>query len=648
MKNTVLVLLFCCLGSALFPARAETGSTEDSIRQLIVSAPRDSNRVKLLMQLSTVLRADQVEQAITVDSQAYVLSKEIGYSPGMAQALKGVGIGNYFMGNYAEAIISWREAKRVYEKMGEMRGVANMLSNMGAIYFNQSEYPQAIALFLQALKIAEKEKDTMRIATVWQNIGAVHNEKRDFSQAIEAFEKALPLFKALKYDEGIGVAYLNIGEGYRGEQDLEKALLNMEQALNYLPATNYHVTALRTLGDVQMALGNEASALFYLDSAYRLAENTGDAFELTRTVNTLAKGYQAKGNVAKAIQYFERGKALAQAAAADFEIIIAAKGLVELYAGQEDYKRAFENQEIYKAAQDNIYNVESDKKTNKLLFNFEMEKKKTEIALLVKDKKIQAIEVEKQKGLRNMFLGGFAIVVLFAVVVLRQRNKVKREKKNVEIEKARSEELLLNILPEEVAEELKEKGHSDAQLIDQVTVLFTDFKGFTAISERVSPKELVKDLHECFSAFDHICEKYGIEKIKTIGDAYMAAGGLPIPNTTHAQDVVKAALEMAAVIELGKAKKIQQGLPFFEIRIGVHTGPVVAGIVGVKKFQYDIWGDTVNTASRMESSGAVGQVNISQSTYALLKDAPTFAFESRGKIAAKGKGEIEMYFISKA
>lgn len=648
MKNTVLVLLFCCLGSALFPARAETGSTEDSLRQLIVSAPRDSNRVKLLMQLSTVLRADQVEQAITVDSQAYVLSKEIGYSPGMAQALKGVGIGNYFMGNYAEAIISWREAKRVYEKMGEMRGVANMLSNMGAIYFNQSEYPQAIALFLQALKIAEKEKDTMRIATVWQNIGAVHNEKRDFSQAIEAFEKALPLFKALKYDEGIGLAYLNIGEGYRGEQDLEKALLNMEQALNYLPATNYHVTALRTLGDVQMALGNEASALFYLDSAYRLAENTGDAFELTRTVNTLAKSYQAKGNVAKAIQYFERGKALAQAAAADFEIIIAAKGLVELYAGQEDYKRAFENQEIYKAAQDNIYNVESDKKTNKLLFNFEMEKKKTEIALLVKDKKIQAIEVEKQKGLRNMFLGGFAIVVLFAVVVLRQRNKVKREKKNVEIEKARSEELLLNILPEEVAEELKEKGHSDAQLIDQVTVLFTDFKGFTAISERVSPKELVKDLHECFSAFDHICEKYGIEKIKTIGDAYMAAGGLPVPNTTHAQDVVKAALEMAAVIELGKAKKIQQGLPFFEIRIGVHTGPVVAGIVGVKKFQYDIWGDTVNTASRMESSGAVGQVNISQSTYALLKDAPTFAFESRGKIAAKGKGEIEMYFISKA
>ena len=161
----------------------------------------------------------------------------------------------------------------------------------------------------------------------------------------------------------------------------------------------------------------------------------------------------------------------------------------------------------------------------------------------------------------------------------------------------------------------------------------------------MTPKELVKDLHACFSAFDHICEKHCIEKIKTIGDAYMAAGGLPVPNTTHAQDAVKAALEMAKVLQEGKARKIEQGLPFFEIRIGIHTGPVVAGIVGVKKFQYDIWGDTVNTASRMESSGEEGKVNISESTYVILKDDPQFAFESRGKIAVKGKGEIEMYFV---
>lgn len=227
-------------------------------------------------------------------------------------------------------------------------------------------------------------------------------------------------------------------------------------------------------------------------------------------------------------------------------------------------------------------------------------------------------------------------MLLLALMFFVQRNRIGKERD-------RSDNLLLNILPVTVAEELKEKGEAEARLIHEATVLFTDFKGFTALSEKVTPKELVKDLHECFSLFDNICEKHGIEKIKTIGDAYMAAGGLPTPNATHAQDVVKAALEMAKVVEEGKAKKIASGLPFFEIRIGIHTGPVVAGIVGVKKFQYDIWGDTVNTASRMESSGEVGKVNISQTTYELVKDQ--FNCEYRGEVEAKGKGKLKMYFV---
>jgi class 3 adenylate cyclase len=173
-----------------------------------------------------------------------------------------------------------------------------------------------------------------------------------------------------------------------------------------------------------------------------------------------------------------------------------------------------------------------------------------------------------------------------------------------------------------------------------VTVIFTDFKGFTAIAEKLSAEKLVTEINECFIAFDNIIQKYGIEKIKTIGDAYLAAGGLPTPKETHALDVVNAARE---ILEFTKDLKRKKGDLGFDIRIGIHSGPVVAGIVGVKKFAYDIWGDTVNTASRMESGGEAGKINISEATYHLVKDHFNCVF--RGKIHAKGKGEIEMYFI---
>ena len=237
---------------------------------------------------------------------------------------------------------------------------------------------------------------------------------------------------------------------------------------------------------------------------------------------------------------------------------------------------------------------------------------------------------------RNFLAGGLIIMLLFSVVFFRQRNNIAKGKK-------KSDELLLNILPSEVAEELKVKGSAEAKYYDEVTVMFTDFKGFTRISERLTPTELVSEIHTCFKAFDQIITKYGIEKIKTIGDAYMCAGGSPVANTTNAVDVVNAALEMQQFMQQHLEQRKSDNREVFEMRIGIHTGPVVSGIVGVKKFAYDIWGDTVNIASRMESSGEAGKVNISGDTFALIKDK--FKYIHRGKIEAKNKGEIEMYFV---
>ncbi len=220
---------------------------------------------------------------------------------------------------------------------------------------------------------------------------------------------------------------------------------------------------------------------------------------------------------------------------------------------------------------------------------------------------------------------------------------IRKQKEEVEKQKERSDGLLLNILPSEVAEELKVKGSAEAQQFDDVTVLFTDFKGFTQLSEKMSPKELVFVINEYFSDFDHIMGKYGIEKIKTIGDAYMAVGGLPITTSTHALDVVLAAIEIQQLVAEHKRVKEAKGELFFEIRIGIHTGPVVAGIVGVKKFAYDIWGSTVNIASRMESNAEVGKINISKTTYTLVKDK--FNCVERGKIKIKDGNEVDMYYV---
>jgi class 3 adenylate cyclase len=226
-------------------------------------------------------------------------------------------------------------------------------------------------------------------------------------------------------------------------------------------------------------------------------------------------------------------------------------------------------------------------------------------------------------------------VKLRTAEVVQQHEELKAEKK-------KSDDLLLNILPGEVAEELKEKGSSEARYFDQVSVLFTDFVAFTKAGERMTPQELVSELDTCFKAFDDIISRHNIEKIKTIGDAYLAVSGLPVADVKHAENAVSAAQE---ILQFMKARKEIVGDKTFEIRIGIHSGSVVAGIVGIKKFAYDIWGDTVNTAARMEQNSETGKINISQTTYELVKER--FECSYRGQISAKNKGELNMYFVEK-
>jgi class 3 adenylate cyclase len=232
--------------------------------------------------------------------------------------------------------------------------------------------------------------------------------------------------------------------------------------------------------------------------------------------------------------------------------------------------------------------------------------------------------------------------------IIMQQNEILEVRVNertrlLEEEKKKSDDLLRNILPEETARELKQIGHSRPKTHEMVSVMFTDFVDFTRISEKMSAEKLVAEIDHCFSAFDLILEKYNVEKIKTIGDSYMCVSGLPTPNPDHAEEIIKVAFEIRDFMKRFKDQKISKGHIPFEIRIGVNSGPVVAGVVGAKKFAYDIWGDTVNTASRMEENSEAGKINVSGQTYALVKDK--FKCTYRGKIPAKNKGEVDMYFV---
>ena len=229
--------------------------------------------------------------------------------------------------------------------------------------------------------------------------------------------------------------------------------------------------------------------------------------------------------------------------------------------------------------------------------------------------------------------------VLYAI----ERHQLREQ---LQFEKEKSEVLLRNILPQSIADELKENGLIKAKHYEEISVMFVDFVNFTGLSSSMKTEELVTELHTCFSEFDEITEKLQLEKIKTIGDAYMCAGGIPDADPNHIQKMLQAASEITAFIEERYNQKQAEGKPYWRARIGVHVGPVVAGVVGSKKFTYDIWGNTVNAAARMESQSEPGRINISDSVYDIIKDDSSYAFENRGKIEAKGIGQVQMWFVN--
>ena len=582
---------------------------------------------------------------------------------------------------YDSAIIQSYKAMELAEKLNNQGFKVESYIDIGMSLKGQSKMMDALNNYLSALKLAEEINNKILIRKCYAQLSDFYSLIKTFDKAIEYKQKQQIILLASTHPiDSVELMWTeNQKQTIFGRYNNFLNKKNVEQVINYCIRTNnirlknyefalyrkhlieadkmnelYRVYNKEYPEELKKLSVNDIGTYYRLKAFFKEQEHQFDSayyyFTLAekkiKTHPTLlfrsnfyirfGQYLRRIGKNEKAIETFLKAYQLAETdpwfGKMEF-MLTAATQLSFLYALIGDYQHAYYFSEKIGWLSNNISVISNKEKANRILLEYQIK--------LENEKR--DIQIRQRKNERIMMGGGIAFLLIVMLLIFRNYRNQKRSNKLLDAAKKKSEDLLLNILPYETAEELKIYGTAKAKRFDEVTVMFTDFKDFTQTSEKLSAEELVEKIHFYFSEFDRIIEKHGIEKIKIIGDSYMCAGGLPVTNQTHAYDVVSAALELQELMIEQKTRRSNLGQTFFELRIGIHTGIVIAGIVGIKKFAYDIWGDTVNTASRMENSGEINKVNISGSTYEKVKDK--FICTYRGKIKAKHKGEIDMYFV---
>ena len=578
---------------------------------------------------------DSFQSAITNLKQSLEIRKTLKDTNRIARVYYNIANTYEHWGDYSAALdhaFDYQEWSALTE---DSYNVLNAYNLMGNILSELERWEEAGENKEKAVLLAEELKDNWEMAIAYTNmanhkddLGEIRYKKGDFKNALPDFlasielqEKALALFQKEGDQSSIGgsynnlgVVYKNFGSFYDAQEDNNSAKICFEKALNYL------------------------------DQALAIRMEEEDSKGIIEVYNGVGDVKRRQGHYEEALVFAQKYLALAiEIEDGKFEQE-AYKDLAKAYSGLEDYKSAFKFQKKYDKLRYQRLSEDRARMNTKREALFGDFNKQLEIERKEAELKQAAT---KQKALLG---GGLALLLLALLLFNQSRIKSKTNKrleeknKIIETERQKSENLLLNILPEATAEELKTKGKTTASSYDSVSVLFTDFKSFTQATEKMTADELVDLLDECYSAFDKIISKNGIEKIKTIGDAYMCAAGLPRPSETHAIDLVRTALEMQEEMKRINESRANKGLTTLQMRVGIHSGAVIAGVVGRKKFAFDIWGDTVNVAARMEAAGEVERVNISAATFELVKN--DLNCEYRGKMKAKNKGEMDMYFVS--
>tara|TARA_R110001583_G_scaffold1775_5_gene13622 strand:+ start:2974 stop:4839 length:1866 start_codon:yes stop_codon:yes gene_type:complete len=598
IKKAYLLMGFFCLQFLILNAqnqrisdsleiiyKSHTFNSQDELKILKALAEDETYPEKKLL-----LSLKLIETALKLDSTSYLFS---GYlQKGNAFRLKS---------DLTKALESFFKAAKIAadEKIKHEQGTINIA--IADVYSIMGDHNNAVYYYNTSIGILKKEKDSINIASAQLNLGDEYFNQNNLDSALFYFNESEKIFKALKSDIGIaynlgnvGLVYAKKGEHVNAETNLNEAIKVLNILGDYYPICVY----LDAMSAIYAERGENKKALGYASRSLNLSQKYGLKEQISDANLNISGIYEKEGNIPESFRYYK-------------------------------------NHIIYK---DSVSSIKAVQQMANVRTTFEVSQKQIEVDLLNQQKRTQKIIV--------ISIGIALFLIGLLAIGLYKRNKfIQKTSKIIAYEKSRSDNLLLNILPEETALELKEKGSVVAKKFESVTVLFTDFKGFTYYSNHLTPEELVKSVDFYFSKFDEIMEKYELEKIKTIGDSYMCVGGLPFATSDHAFKIVQAAFEIIKFVEETKNNKINN-LTHFDVRIGINSGSVVAGVVGTKKFSYDIWGDTVNVASRMETASEIGKINISESTYNLIKE--TFSCTYRGVIEVKNRGLLKMYYVNES
>jgi class 3 adenylate cyclase len=596
-----LMSIFCLLLAS--STQAQNAEIEQ-LKAQVNESKKDYNQVKVLNELARALIGFKADESKKYAEKAQKLSTQLNYQAGLAEAYTTLGHLEVFKFDRPDRGSEFHEkAYRIYKQLHET-GIIDKL----VVFDFLNDYA------LPAYKFAvEADSKRRKYRKAIQNYGKLNTEFTDYLTSLASETK-----EELKETEN-------------KLTDTENKLSNTTNKLqeSQVSERKLAIEKVKISGNLEK---KELEALALADSLYdKELELKEKALKLLSEKAQRATAERQKAEFAQKAAEYDRQRLfiILISVALIMSLLLGLVVLRSWYRGKKVNRvlREQRNALVQKNEEINQQNEEiSTQRDNIEQQNMALQQQKEEILTQRDSIEQQNIILQQQKE-----------------EIMAQRDFLSELNSEIAEERDKSDNLLLNIMPAEIAQELKQTGKVAPRYFEMATVMFTDFKGFTRIAEKLTPEQIVQELNRCFQAFDEIIEKYDLEKIKTMGDGYLCAGGIPIANKTNPIDAIKAGLAMIDFMNDLKKQKELTNEPIWEVRVGIHTGPLVAGVIGKNKFAFDIWGDTVNVASRLEASGEPGKVNISGDTYELVKSY--FKCSYRGKIFAKNKGEIDMYFV---